>query len=446
MKKFDSYKDSEIEWIGEIPEHWLVKKIKHCCYVKARVGWKGLKSDEFLSDGYAYLVTGSDFKNDKVDWNECYHIDKGRYDEDPYIQLQEEDLLITKDGTIGKIAIVNNLYKPACLNSGIFVVRSTQEDFSTGYLFWILKSKLFTQFNEYTSYGSTIQHLYQNVFVEFGFTFPSIEEQITITNYLDRKTAEIDELIADKKRLLELYEEEKTAIINHAVTKGINPNAPMKDSGIEWLGEIPDHWGVKKLKFSVSKIGSGITPSGGSSVYQTSGIRLLRSQNIHFDGLKLDDVAYISEDIDAGMSNSRIQENDVLLNITGASIGRCYYVPVGFGKGNVNQHVCIIRPILNKIDVIFLYYQLRSIIGQVQINLQQTGANREGLNFEQLKNFLFVKPESIEEQKAIVQQIEICCARIDAKKLKTEKLIELLAEYRTALISEVVTGKIKVVD
>lgn len=84
MKPYDAYKDSDIEWIGEIPDHWEVKKIKHRCYVKARVGWKGLKSDEFLQEGYAYLVTGSDFKNDKVNWKECYHIDKERYDEDPH--------------------------------------------------------------------------------------------------------------------------------------------------------------------------------------------------------------------------------------------------------------------------------------------------------------------------------------------------------------------------
>ena len=170
MKAYEKYKDSGIKWIGEIPEKWGIKKIKHKCYVKARVGWKGLKSTEFLTEGYSYLVTGSDFKNDTVDWKECYHIDKKRYEEDPYIQLQEEDLLITKDGTIGKLAIVSELDKPACLNSGIFVVRSLNEDFKTSFLFWILKSKIFTQFNDYTKYGSTIQHLYQKRICRFFFS------------------------------------------------------------------------------------------------------------------------------------------------------------------------------------------------------------------------------------------------------------------------------------
>jgi len=146
------------------------------------------------------------------------------------------------------------------------------------------------------------------------------------------------------------------------------------------------------------------------------------------------------------MSNSRIQDGDVLLNITGASIGRCYFVPDGFGRGNVNQHVCIIRPNINEVSTVYLSLLLRSEIGQLQIRLQQTGANREGLNFEQLKNFYLPVATSLNEQQSIVHHIESECSKIDFKKARTEELIELLTEYRTALISEAVTGKIKVTE
>jgi type I restriction enzyme S subunit len=121
IRNYEKYKDSGVEWIGEMPEGWEVKKIKHRCYVKGRVGWNGLKSSEFMTKGYAYLITGTDFKKDVIDWNNCYHIDQTRYEEDPFIQLQNEDLLITKDGTIGKLAVVSDLDKPACLNSGILL-------------------------------------------------------------------------------------------------------------------------------------------------------------------------------------------------------------------------------------------------------------------------------------------------------------------------------------
>ena len=196
------------------------------------------------------------------------------------------------------------------------------------------------------------------------------------------------------------------------------------------------------MKYFITKAGSGVTPRGGASVYLTSGIPLLRSQNVHFDGFSLDDVAYISETIHNEMSNSQVLSGDVLLNITGASIGRCFYVTDELGEANVNQHVCIIRP-KNDLFTKFLYFILRSFIGQEQINIEQTGSGREGLNFEALKNFIIPNIE-ISEQTAIVEYIETETSRINTKSEKTKKLIELLKEYKTALISEVVTGKVKV--
>src|SRR5579859_1090970 len=120
---YPAYKDSGIEWLGIIPNHWSIKLIKRTTYLKGRVGWKGLTSDEYLEDGYAHLVTGTDFVSKFVNWSACYCVDKERYEDDPYIQLRDGDLLVTKDGTIGKLALVANLQKPACLNSGIFLVR-----------------------------------------------------------------------------------------------------------------------------------------------------------------------------------------------------------------------------------------------------------------------------------------------------------------------------------
>ncbi len=217
-----SFKDSGVEWLGQIPEHWEVKRVKHLCYVKGRVGWKGLKSSEFLQESYSYLVTGIDFKTSRINWKNCYQIDKERYEEDPYIQLKNYDLLITKDGTIGKLAIVEDLNKPACLNSGIFVVRSLLNSFSTEFLYWILFSNVFKKFNSYTSYGSTIQHLYQNVFIEFAFGVPNIEEQTAIVQHIETKTNKINTKITKTEKLIELLKEYKTALISEVVTGKID--------------------------------------------------------------------------------------------------------------------------------------------------------------------------------------------------------------------------------
>lgn len=426
MKRYDLYKDSGIEWIGEVPSHWGVKKVKHRCYVKARVGWKGLKSDEFLKEGYAYLVTGSDFENDTVNWRECYQIDKERYDEDPYIQLQNEDLLITKDGTIGKLAIVKDLDKAACLNSGIFVVRSTKEDFSTEFLFWILKSKLFVQFNEYTSYGSTIQHLYQNVFVEFGFTFPTINEQAAIVNFLDSKTAEIDALIADKKSLLELYEEEKITIINQAVTKGVNPDVPMKDSGIEWLGEIPEHWEIKRLKYVFSSLNH---------------IRIPLSSEERGKMINKDYDYYGASGVIDKVENFLFEEPLLLIGEDGANlISRSTRLAfIARGKYWVNNHAHILKP---KYGVLEYYSEILELC---DYSIWISGSAQPKLTSENLLSIQICIPP-LKEQQSIVQHIEEECSRVDAKIAKTKKLIELLTEYRTALISEVVTGKVKVTE
>ncbi|MBU0973477.1 MAG: restriction endonuclease subunit S [Proteobacteria bacterium] len=227
------------------------------------------------------------------------------------------------------------------------------------------------------------------------------------------------------------------AVPDGAAAVRYQPYSEYKESGVEWIGNVPKHWGVKRLKFLSIKIGSGVTPRGGATVYQNSGIPLLRSQNIHFDGLKLHDVAFIDESVHADMKNSQVKTGDVLLNITGASIGRCYFWGDEYEDANVNQHVCIIRP--NAIiTTSYLFYAMSSDAGQTQINVEQTGAGREGLNFEALKTFSFSLP-SIPEQQTIAAFLDYKTAKIDALIAKKKALLEKLLEKRTALISHAVT-------
>ena len=215
-------KDSGIDWIGQIPEHWEICRLKNACSLKGRIGWKGLRSEEFEQISYAYLVTGQDFHSAIIDWTKCYQISKERYDEDPYIQLSNGDLLITKDGTIGKIAKVSNMDKPSCLNSGIFVMKQTKALFDQSYLYWLLESSLLKEFNNYTSTGTTILHLYQNVFENMPFIIPSLSEQQQIAEYLDKKTEEIDSTIDKFKVQIDKLKEYRQALITEVVTGKID--------------------------------------------------------------------------------------------------------------------------------------------------------------------------------------------------------------------------------
>jgi len=273
---------------------------------------------------------------------------------------------------------------------------------------------------------------------------PPESEQGTIADFLDGQSQDIQILISKSNLLKNLLQEYRQTLITQAVTRGLDPNVPMKDSGIPWLGTVPKHWRVVLLKHLTTKIGSGKTPRGGSEVYVDDGIMLIRSMNVHDSGLKLDDVVYIPPEVDQAMAATRVKPNDVLLNITGASIGRTCLVPPGLPQANVNQHVCIVRP---KFGVLpeYLMYALQSACVRAQIRATENGASREGLNFQQVGSLVISLPEnSLDEQRDIVEFLRRKTRSIDATINQIEQQIRLIGVYRQALITAAVTGKIDV--
>ncbi|EKS7444713.1 restriction endonuclease subunit S [Campylobacter upsaliensis] len=210
-------KNSGIEYLGLIPHHWEAVKVKFTAYVKGRIGFHGLNSNEFRYDEGAYLVTGNDFDNNEVMWDKCRRVSEERFYEDPNIHLQNNDLLITKDGTIGKTAIVNNCPKQATLNSGIFLVRTLKEMCFVKYLFFIINSQYFKEFVNVKTSGSTIKHLYQSDFHDLKIPLPPLQEQKQIANFLDEKCEKINSAIEKTKRQIELIKEYKNTLINEAV-------------------------------------------------------------------------------------------------------------------------------------------------------------------------------------------------------------------------------------
>lgn len=200
-------------------------------------------------------------------------------------------------------------------------------------------------------------------------------------------------------------------------------------------------WPVDRIKDNAVKIGSGVTPSGGAASYLDSGIPLLRSQNVHFDGLRLDDVAYIAEETHEEMSGSKLTVHDVLLNITGASIGRCAFVPDDFGEGNVNQHVCIIRPTA-KLNHKFLTYCLSAPWGQDQVFSGFTGASRQGLGQRDLGEIQVPLPP-LQEQQRIAAYLDASCAAIDVAVAAKRRQIETLDFLRKEAVTRAITRGLK---
>lgn len=216
----------------------------------------------------------------------------------------------------------------------------------------------------------------------------------------------------------------------------------MKDSGIPWIGEIPAGWSIVKIKAGVYKVGSGKTPSGGATSYADEGVLFLRSQNVYDTGLELSNPTYITPEVDEEMKGTRVFPNDVLLNITGGSIGRCCIFPESLETANVNQHVSIIRVDKRVFLPEFMHYYWISPLGSMAISLYQTGGNREGMSAEAIKNTpIILMP--LGEQKRICKVLDVKCAEIDAVLDKTRTSIEEYKKLKQAIITQAVTKGIR---
>ncbi|PTT40526.1 restriction endonuclease subunit S, partial [Chryseobacterium sp. HMWF028] len=295
-------------------------------------------------------------------------------------------------------------------------------------------------FNLY-KYGSAVPSMAQEALSQIPFAISKeLAEQTAIAAYLDRKTDEIDDLIVDKKRLLELYEDEKTAVINQAVTKGTNPKAKMKDSGIEWLGEIPKHWEVKRLSWCFGIIGSGATPKAGNEEYYYNGeFNWLLTGDLTDREVRGTSKKITQKALDDYSSLKKYPENSIVMAMYGATIGKLGILKI---PTTVNQACCVMGTPIH-FNSVFAFYLLLAARNEI-INMSY-GGGQPNISQELIKSFRAQVPP-IKEQQTIVRHIEVECSRIDEKIAKTQKLIKLLIEYRTALVSEVVTGKIKVID
>lgn len=427
MKRYNEYKDSGVKWLGEIPCHWENRKIKYTFEEKSDKGYPSLP---LLAATQNYGVIKKDnYENRTVEATKGLNMLK---------LVEVDDFVISLRSFQGGIEIA---HERGIISPAYTILRPTK--INKGYFKYLGKSPIFISLLKSMVTGIREGQNIDYVKLRENFIpIPTIKEQEAIASYLDTITSKIDKAISQQQKMIDLLNERKQIIINNAVTKGLDPNVKMKDSGVEWIGEIPEHWEVRRLKSITSKIGSGVTPRGGGSVYVDQGVMFLRSQNIYFEGFKLNDVAYITEDIDATMSSTRVKEGDILFNITGGSIGRCYFVPKAFPKANVNQHVSIIRP--NNFSTVYLYYLLRSSITQCQVELQQTGGNREGLTAFALKNFVLPIPPK-NEQAYIIEYLNDKNIKLESAIKNIQKQITLLQERKQIIINDVVTGKVKVI-
>jgi type I restriction enzyme S subunit len=434
MERYAKYKDSGIAWLGDIPEHWKVIKLK---YIGESIIGMTYSPDDVVPSKGTLVLRSSNIQDGKLSLDDCVFIQKDIPDK---LRVKKGDILIcSRNGSrslIGKNITINETTEGQTFGAFMTIFRTKLSEFVSKYF----NSQVFNgQSGLFLT--ATINQLTINTINNFFIALPSLEEQKTIAAYLDRKTAEIDELIAQKERLIALYEEEKTAIINEAVTKGINPDVKLKPTAIDWLGDIPEHWKVKKLKYITPNITVGIviTPA---KYYVDSGVACLRSLNVKENYLDNSNLVFISPESNELLEKSKIHKDDLVAVRTGKP-GTTAIVNEEFDGTNCIDLIIIRKS--NQILSIFLSLQLNSSFTKFQFSTGTDGAIQQHFNIETACNIIVLLPP-LEEQKAIAEYIEKETARIDAKIAKTKRIIELQKEYRTALISEAVTGKIKIPD
>jgi type I restriction enzyme S subunit len=438
--RYPKYKDSGVESLGQVPEHWQAKRLKALLSEPLKYGANESAEDE--NRAHPRFVRITDITDAGTLRDDTFKSLPPEIAE-PYL-LQPGDILLARSGaTVGKSVICSSDWGVTCFAGYLIRARLRFEECLPAWFAYFCQTQTYKDFINGSQIQATIQNVSAEKYASIHIPQPPVNEQQAIASFLDRETAKIDALIAEQQRLIELLQEKRQAVISHAVTKGLNPDAPMKDSGIEWLGEVPAHWEVTRLGFMSSRIGSGKTPSGGGENYQEQGVLFIRSQNVYDDGLRLDDVAYITDEVDADLQASRVQSGDILLNITGASLGRTCLVPESFPRANVNQHVCIIR--LHEPQFrFFIAYALQSNVMKRLFDYVQNGAAREGLNYSQISKLPLLLPKTVGEQWEIVGFINEYVAINDRLISESNKGISLLQERRSALISAAVTGQIDV--
>jgi len=410
------YKMTEV---GVIPEDWEVKNVSESCLIKARIGWQGLKKSEYMSSGDYLLITGTDFDNGQVNWKSCAYVSKARYEQDSNIKIRPQDILISKDGTIGKVAYLGMIPKAGTLNSGIFVIRANDRKIDQVFLSKIFMSFYFEEFLNRLVAGSTINHLYQKDFVKFCFPLPNSEEQVAIAAAL----SDVDSLISALTKKIEKKKAIKQGLMQQLLT------------GKKRLPGFNDKWKSMLLgDIAEVKDGTHQTPkyvkSGGKPFYSV--------ENVTADDFK--NVKHISlEEHKALTSNYRIEKGDVLMTRIG-SIGCCKYVDWDV---DASFYVSLaLLKINEKYDSKFISYlsNIKSFKEEVMLN-SLVFAIPQKINLGNISLIKVYIPTSKAEQTAISNILSDCDSEIAALEEKRDKYKEI----KQGMMQQLLTGKIRLI-
>lgn len=441
LPKHAKYKESRIPWLGAVPSHWEVTKIK--TVIRRIDSGVSVNAIDMPADNGCIGVLKTS----------CVYDGTFRFNENKLVLEEELDRVAcpVEKGTI----IVSRMNTPALVGAAGLVEKSWPNLFLPDRLwqvhfknchprfvhYWTLSHIYRTQVqNACSGTSSSMQNLGQDQFKSFWISLPNEGEQHAIANFLERETNKIDALIAEQEKLLTLLAEKRQATITHAVSRGLNPNVLTKDSGTSWLGNIPAHWDVRTISSISTKITNGyVGPT--RDILVDEGVRYLQSLHIKENVIRFDTPYYVSTEWSKAHSKSILKAGDVLIVQTG-DVGQTAVVTKEFEGCNCHALI-IVAPKHDKIAGQWLSWVLNSDYGFHSLRSIQTGALHPHLNCGNVKNLLIPAPPMM-EQLQIIKYVEEKLGTFEALSIEAKRVITLLKERRSALIAAAVTGKIDV--
>lgn len=429
LLRYPRYKDSGVQWLGEVPEHWGAERLDRL-YKERRE-----EPDETAELISAFINGQVTLRSNRPD-----QIIKNSGKELGYKKIYQGDLVISgMNAHLGGLGISDSDGKA----SPVYIVLTPLKPISEAYISYLLRHYAVSGY-----IGSLVNTIrYNSADMKYGdirnliMIYPPLPEQAEIATYLGRETAKIDTLVEEQEKLVALLEEKRQAVISHAVTKGVNPNVPMKNSGVEWIGETPTHWSILPIKYLVT-VGNGSTPKKDDRRYWENGtFPWLTSGCVNQDEVESAE-QYVTEAALRDCHLPIITPPAVLVGITGQGKTRGMAATLKI-KATINQHIAFLKPTSESVHGEFLRRFLEASYEWLRFNSEGVGSTKGAITCEQLANTKITLPP-LAEQKSILHFIRLHTERIDHLRSESQRNINLLKERRSALISAAVTGKIDV--
>ena len=440
--RYPKYKDSGVEWLGEVPDGWCNVPIKYMATEPGTIFIDGdwIERKDISSNGIRYITTGNIGEGIYKEQGDNY-VTEETFNKLNCTEVLPGDVLISRlNNPIGRAAIIPELETKIVTSVDNVIFRPNMA-FSKKYYVYLFSCAEYFKHTSDLARGTTMQRISRSLLGNIRVIVPAYDEQTTIATFLDHETAKIDTLITEQERLIALLAEKRKAVISHAVTKGLDPNVPMKDSGVEWLGEVPEHWGVVPLKHLADSIKAG--PFGSAltkDMYVTDGYKVYGQEQVIPGDFTIGDY-YVSDSRFAELTQYVVVPGDILISCVG-TFGKIAVVPDNIMPGIINPRLIRLRP-SKAVFSRYLTEVLRSQVVFEQFSLFSRGGTMDVINIGTLSGIIVSLPPT-NEQRDILAFLDRETATIDELTTEARRAIDLLKERRSALISAAVTGKIDV--